>query len=341
MCLYAGASETGCRDGDSTNLIEIDGWMKTLHFESLPGSVAHENQRVMRVRQAQEGMRLIEFLHDHHPPTPHESWLKWLAAGDIARDGLARDGSEVVVAGQRYIHTMHGVLEPDVASRISIVHEDEAILVVDKPAPLPVHPSGRFHRNTLLKLLETAFPGEKLRVVHRLDANTTGLVVLAKTAGAARCLNEQFVERQVQKQYIARVDGHVPWDQHLCRVPIANPADHSPSRNTIGSRVADSQGLPAETGFRVIDREQGGTTLLHAWPLTGRTNQIRVHLWSLGFPIVGDLLYLSDERLGQQQTLRMDQPPMCLHAERLRFTHPVTGRDVCFESQSPTWLVTS
>ncbi len=290
----------------------------------------------MRVRQEFSGLRLIDFLVAYHPPTPLANWLNWLERGDIELLTKPANPDQIVSAGERYVQTMHDIVEPDVNAEVGILYEDESLLVVDKPAPLPVHPSGRFNRNTLSKLLESVYPGEKLRLAHRLDANTTGVVVFCRTSQAAAQVQSQFDKRQVTKEYIARVHGHVPWDEHCCELAIGSSAELTQARDTKGARITHPQGLPATTLFRVQARLDDNTSRVQAFPITGRTNQIRVHLWSLGFSIVGDPLYLTDQTLGTQQTLDIHQPPMCLHAARLTLLHPVELKPITFTTP-PNW----
>ncbi len=290
----------------------------------------------MRVREEFSGMRLIDFLLAYHPPTPLANWHAWLERGDIELLAKPANPDQIVSAGERYVQTMHDIVEPDVNAEIKILYEDESLLVVDKPAPLPVHPSGRFNRNTLSKLLETVYPGEKLRLAHRLDANTTGVVVFCRTAQAAAQVQSQFDKREVTKVYIAHVHGHVTWDELCCDQPIGISAELTQARDTKGARITHPLGQPATTLFRVQARLDDNTSRVQAFPITGRTNQIRVHLWSLGFPIVGDPLYLPNQTLGNQQTLNINQQPMCLHAARLTLLHPSTLQTITFTSE-PNW----
>ncbi len=309
----------------------------------------------MRVRQSQTGLPLIQFLREFHPPTPHANWLDWIDRGEITLDGRKVSSDMIVRAGERYLHVMPDYVEPEVNVGIKILYEDESLLVVDKPAPLPVHPSGRFNRNTLTKLLEQVYPNEFLRIAHRLDANTTGVVVFCRTAAAAALVQPQFEQRHVEKQYLARVRGHVPWQETRCDLEIGD-ARHFGGRNTSGARIVHEDGQPAETLFRCLDRFADGTSLLQVTPITGRTNQIRVHAATMGFPLVGDPFYAqlpskpTGPRNPRTQTLRIDQPVMCLHAWRIGLIHPDVLRQVdsedatdwkpilqTFESPLPTW----
>jgi RluA family pseudouridine synthase len=318
---------------DSIKMDVID----TINFHPLPGSIPYENPRTMRVRAIWNGLNLIDFLCQYHPPTRRQSWVDWVASGDITLDGRIVTIDQVVSAGEKYVHVMHQVVEPDVRANLRILHRDDDMIVVDKPAPLPVHPSGRFNRNTLTSLLRSVYPQDDLRIAHRLDANTTGVVIVCRNSSAATSIQTQFANRQVAKTYFARVHGHIPWEQHTCRLPIGNPADGTPERNTMGCRVTDPDGLASETEFTVFRRLTNGQTILRCVPITGRTNQIRVHLWALDFAIVGDPLYLPSGKLGTRQTLRLDDPPLCLHAHQITLTHPSSKESVTYTSPLPIW----
>ncbi len=234
-------------------------------------------------------------------------------------------------AGEQYLHRMPATSEPDVNAAIRMLHEDEAMVVVDKPAPLPLHPSGRFNRNTLQWILNEVYYPQKLRPVHRLDANTTGVVVLARTRQYAARLHSQFATGSVEKLYIARIQGHPPMNEFACDAPIG-------SRTTsLGARAVDEDGQPARTEFGVIEKLADGNSLVWARPISGRTNQIRVHLWQLGWPIVGEQAYLADGELGETQTHGIGDPPLCLHALRIAFDHPLTSERMTFECEPPSW----
>ncbi len=300
----------------------------------LPGSTPCENARPLNVPKRFDGATVLSFLTGLLPHIPEARWAAECAAGRIRDERGAPLAAETVLrAGQRCLHIRPEETEPAVDARIRILHEDEALLVLAKPAPLPMHPGGRYNRNTLAHILGLACAPYKPQPAHRLDANTTGVVVCARTRHFARLLQPLFARGEVEKTYLVRVRGLPAAGTFACDARVsAGPA-------AAGCRIVDeSNGLPAHTEFRVQSRDPAdNTALLVARPVTGRTNQIRVHLWHLGMPVLGDPAYLPDNRLGTTQTLAVNAPPLCLHAWKLAFAHPLTGERLQFEAPPPAW----
>ena len=299
----------------------------------LPGSIAYDNFRPITIPLEMDGTTLGETLEAIFPHTPSSEWHELFASGLIlTTDHRPVASLQPVQAGERYLRKLPATIEPAVDAAIRILHDDEAIIVINKPAPLPLHPSGRFNRNTLQSILHTACYPQKPRPAHRLDANTTGLVVFSRTRHFAKFLQPQFERGEVEKTYLVRVQGRPHEERFYCDAAISDQPSGA------GSRVIDPvNGLPSRTEFRVLKYNDDGTSLLEARPLTGRTNQIRVHLWHLGLPICGDPLYLADEKLGARQTLTLGEPPLCLHAWKLAFTHPSDRTRKSFETPPPAW----
>jgi len=301
--------------------------------DPLPGSVAQENRRPVNVPAAHDGRTLLEVLVGLFPQISPTEWEARCDAGRFMNyGGTVRGRDHIVRGGERVVQVFPPDVEPPVSADIRVLHEDEAILVVHKPAPLPMHASGRFHRNTLQHILNLVYAPKYPRPVHRLDSNTTGLVVFARTRHFCRLLQRQFIEGAVDKIYLVRAVGHPPEDVFFSEAPISAEPD------VMGTRVVDEiEGLPSRTDFQVIERCADGTTLLQAKLGTGRTNQIRVHLWQLGFPVAGDPAYLPDRKSGDTQTLAPGSPPLQLHAWKLSFRHPRSGGMMNFETARPGW----
>jgi RluA family pseudouridine synthase len=231
------------------------------------------------------------------------------------------------------------ITEPPVNANVRVLHEDEALIVLDKPAPLPMHPGGRFNRNTLQYLLERVYAPEKPRPAHRLDANTSGLLVVCRTRAVAARVQPQFARRQVEKVYLARIHGH-PTENHFhCDAPISSMPGEAGSRST---DPGDDLAQDARTDFRVVRRDPDGTAVVEARPLTGRTNQIRLHLRHHCHPVIGDPMYgrgsdAPETAPPTTQTLDPSDPPLCLHSWQLTLTHPLTGQRLTFEAAPPVW----
>ena len=288
----------------------------------LPGSVPAESRIPLNIPARCQGMALSQALGHLFPQV-----ADWGNLRDS--QGQHPDWSRPVRAGERYLRIDMAQVEPEVCAELEILYLDEALLLINKPAPLPMHPGGRFERNTLRHLLQLAFAPESPKPAHRLDANTTGLLVCARTHHFARLLQRQFADGLVEKDYLARVHGHPERDEFEVDLPVSNEAGQA------GLRAVGS-GAAARTGFKVLQRDADGTSLLEARPLTGRTNQIRVHLWSIGHPVVGDPSYLPGGHQSSRQTLAPEDLPMHLHSWKVRLRHPLSGLPFEFETP-PSW----
>jgi len=216
---------------------------------------------------------------------------------------------------------------------LTILYEDADLLVVDKPAGLTVHPAVGVRRGTLAAALlayrpELAGVGEPERpgIVHRLDRDTSGLLVVAKSEAARAALARQWKERQVEKGYLALVCGRLEPPQGVIDAPIGRDPRHRQRMAVV------EDGRAARTAYRVrryLPAGQAGRdtySLVEVTPSTGRTHQIRVHFAALGHPLVGDRVYGRPSPILRRQFL---------HADRLAFRHPIDGRPLDFESPLP------
>jgi RluA family pseudouridine synthase len=303
----------------------------------LPGSTPRDNFRPIVIPPESDGQPILQVIAGIFSHTPHEHWVRIFKESCLLDANFhPAEPTHITQAGERFYRKTLADVEPEVNADIRILYEDEAIVVINKPAPLPIHPSGRFNRNTLQAVLQTVYHPQKPRPAHRLDANTTGLVVFTRTRHFAKFVQPQFERGDVEKTYLARVLGHPPEDVFFCDSPIGEEPVKAGARE-----IDEANGLPARTEFCVLRRDTDGTALLEVTPLTGRTNQIRLHLWHLGFPICGDPVYLSGKTLGTRQTLALGEPPLCLHAWKLTFKHPLTKKATTFEAPPPDWSLES
>jgi 23S rRNA pseudouridine1911/1915/1917 synthase len=258
-------------------------------------------------------------------------------------DGRRARASSAVRAGEVILLRRPAPVEPDVPRTFDVLYEDASVLVIDKPAGLPMHTTAKYWRNTLTALLRERYPDQRMDVAHRIDKETSGVLLIARGRHAASFLTQAFARRAVKKTYLALVKGAPP-DEGVIDLPLK--LLDTPTHIMMGPGAG---GLPAVTRYRVV-RRFDAHALCEAHPETGRQHQIRVHLAALGHPIVGDKLYGAGEALfmraceeGNTPELvaRFDNLPRhALHAHRLTFPHPTTGTDVTVESALPQDLVT-
>jgi tRNA pseudouridine32 synthase/23S rRNA pseudouridine746 synthase len=203
---------------------------------------------------------------------------------------------------------------------LDVLHEDHEIIVVDKPAGLLSVPGKGAHlADCLLVRVQAAFPQALL--VHRLDRDTSGVMVFAQTPHAQRNLSMQFEKRSTRKTYVARVEGHLQPKTGTVDLPLIVDWPNRPRQ-----MVCFETGKPALTDWRVM-KYSGGETRVKLMPKTGRSHQLRVHMQSLGHVILGDPLYASGRAA--------EYPRMMLHSLELRLNHPESGRGMSFRAKAP------
>jgi 23S rRNA pseudouridine1911/1915/1917 synthase len=314
---------------------------------------------VLRVPPEAEGMRLDRFVQSQLKRTSRTRAAAIVARGAYSPDAKRLRGNARVQREQCILLWREPWDEAAPEGEIQILYEDAHMLAVDKPAGVPVHPTARYHRRTVVKMLEAARSGERLFLSHRLDRETSGVLLLARTPEADRRIKAQFEERKgVLKQYLAIAWGHPPHAEFRVDRPlILDPA----SRYKVKMRPArPGEGLTAATAFTVLGQrtkpaaagdEQPPAprpyTLLRCTLETGRQHQIRVHLASIGLPIVGDKLYGPDDALfarGADGTLTdadralLELDRHALHAERIELDHPLEARRLRIEAPLPADL---
>ena len=233
---------------------------------------------------------------------------------------------------------MNAAIEPASPRELPVLREDPTFYALEKPAHIAMHPTAKFHFSTVTAVLRERFPDEALQITHRLDLETSGVLLIARSREAAVALKRAFAKRKVHKRYLAIVtgalegegvvDGPLGLAGGLVRVKMAVRPD----------------GLASRTRWRALERHDG-YTLVECFPETGRQHQIRAHLDSIGHPVAGDKLYPDEQVFADYQDHgweavadRLDLPRQALHAAGLEFPHPVTGEPVTVLSPLPAEL---
>jgi 23S rRNA pseudouridine1911/1915/1917 synthase len=275
------------------------------------------------------GRTLLSHLASLYPHSTPQVWQQKLDSREVTVDGIIASGSELITSGQTLVWNRPPWVEPDSPQHFEVLFDDPHLLAVNKPSGLPTLPGGGFLENTLLRLVQQQTPSAN--PVHRLGRATTGIVLFAKTTQAASRLSAGWNTSRVQKIYRALAQGTAQHDAYEILTPIGL-VPHP----LIGSVwAASSGGKPSKSMAKVISRTRSTTTFevsLHS----GRPHQIRIHLASIGHPLVGDPLY------GFNGQPLADLPALpgaggyLLHAHFLKFHHPITGAQIDLEANLPS-----
>lgn len=274
-----------------------------------------------------EGLRIEQFLRRKGYSAQNLSTIKRMPES-ILVNGVHYYMKQTLKAGDRLLvriqETESSRNIPPVCAPLSIVYEDEDLIVVNKPAGMPIHPSLNNYTNSLANALAWYYQQQRkpfiFRCCNRLDRDTSGLTVVAKHLVSGNILSTMTKKKEVRREYLAVVRGHIVPESGTISAPLARKG------GTIIERVVDfDRGEPAVTHYHLI-REANGHSLVSLQLETGRTHQIRIHLKHLGFPLVGDYLYNPDMEYISRQAL---------HSFRLSFPHPITGEAMDFTAPLP------
>ena len=297
------------------------------------------------VKEDQEGQRLDVFVAANHAALSRSQVKHAVEVGDVLVNGKAPKASQLLKAGDvielRQKPVVEGIAAPQDIP-LDIVYEDAAIIVVNKPAGMVTHPAPGNYENTLVNALlfhchDLSGIGGVVRpgIVHRLDKDTSGLIVAAKNDDAHRNLSSQFEKHDVHKVYRALVWGDVKGASGEIVLPVGR---HTTDRKKMSTK--SKRGKDALTLWKVRER-YGLATLLDVEIKTGRTHQIRVHLSDRGYPVVGDTVYgsaknrMSVIKSTALKTQLKALTRQALHAAQLSFLHPVSGERMVFTAELP------
>ena len=300
-----------------------------------------ERKDSLTVEQSHPGVRLDAFLRERFPAASRGALQRLIEEGHITVNGKAtkpthnpraRDHIEIV-----WPEPKSDVAQPEEIP-LDILFEDKSLLVLNKPAGIVVHPSAGHEEHTLVNALlhhckgslsgigGVARPG----IVHRLDKETSGCLVVAKNDETHLALSEQFAAREVKKIYHALVCGDPEHESGEIEAAIARHPTH---RKRMAARD-DDDGRAAHTSYRVLERLHG-SALMEARIHTGRTHQVRVHFQYIGHPLVGDDTYGARQNARLKELTKYAAPRVMLHAKELSFQHPKTKKTVSYEAPLP------
>ncbi|MCL2919487.1 RluA family pseudouridine synthase [Shewanella litorisediminis] len=217
--------------------------------------------------------------------------------------------------------------QPPAVPWLDIRYIDRNLIIINKPSGLLSNPGMAAHtHDSAITRLCKLYPEAIL--VHRLDCATSGIMVFARSKKAESNLKTQFQHRETEKRYLAEVAGLIEQDEGTINLPLGKDRNNPPWQ-----KVDKAEGRPAVTHYRVIERREG-STLVALEPETGRTHQLRVHMLAIGHPILGDDFYGRTQAFGTGKVAGA-RPRLCLHAERLSFKHPWSGKPMTFISRAP------
>lgn len=317
------------------------------HFPATPEFSSVEENYVVKliVEPRFRGWRLDHYICTKIPRLSRSKAQAIIRTGKLSNRALKPSTS--VQPGMVLNLTRPRMVEPETPQELPIIYRDEAVLAVDKPAGLPMHPSARYLRGTLVALARNlARPGEKPDPAHRLDRETSGLVLCGVRPECTRFLKLAFAQGLVKKAYLAVTEGVPSEKEFEVDLPLAVGGQEV----RIRVRVDNNEGKSAKTRFRVLQKWEikgEAFALLRCEPKTGRQHQIRAHLAAKGFPLVGDKIYGRDERIfirfTQNQVTREDWTKLrltrhALHASEIEFPHPFNKKNMQLFSPLPADL---
>jgi len=311
---------------------------------------AEEGETLLTFRVTEGGERLDKWLAGRLPAYSRAQLQRWIAEGRVTARSRSLKPSYKVAVGEEITVVVpepeEYAVEPEPIP-LAVLYEDDDLLVIDKPAGMVVHPAAGNYRGTLVNAVLYHCPNlagvggvQRPGIVHRLDKDTSGVILIAKNDAAQRALQAQFKNREVHKTYLALVHGWVT----PRRGEIVAPIGRDPRNRQRMAVVPLAQGRSAVTRYEVRGYFEPATalsrpaaaasryTLVACYPLTGRTHQIRVHFAHIRHPIVGDPVY------GRGRKEALPCPRQFLHAERIRFRLPKTSQEVEFSAALPADL---
>jgi len=299
---------------------------------------SHEYE--VRVPRRFWGLTIDQYYSTRFPYKNKDLWLTSMEQGTIRMNGILVKPDTLIPEHAVIYSYVENIIEPPVNPDWIDLYEDDDMIVINKPGHLPVHPTGRFFKHSLLERLKEKNPDQKFHILHRLDVETSGVLIVGKTKTLASAFFKMFKYKDIAKEYLALVYGNFPDEE----IDIDKPLGRS-IKSSIGVKM-EVDGLDAKearTVFKKVE-DRNGYSLINCRPMTGRTNQIRSHLEYIGFPILGDKMYCSDDsvfndyhQFGETESLKKKLLlyRQALHACKIEFVHPLKNEKMTFEAPFP------
>jgi RluA family pseudouridine synthase len=310
-----------------------------------------ERKLVTIVEKKDENSRFDKWLTERFTYRSRNQWQDIIKKGLVTVNGKRCRASKVLRFGDVVEYNAIDYEEPEVDFNYTVIYEDETVLAVNKPANLPCHPAGIYFKNTLFSKLSESF-STKIHLINRLDRETSGIVLFAKSPATAKSLSNLFSTKQISKEYIVVVHGIFP--KKLNAMGYLTSDDMSSVRkkrkfitdeyyNGNYKICCSEEFEKAETSFELI-KQGSNLSQVRVLPATGRLHQIRATLCSLGFPVVGDKIYGLDDTLylrfidgeiSEDDRIKLIINRQALHAKSLSFIHPETKKQIKIEAPVP------
>ena len=311
-----------------------------LHDHRKMLALPYNHEFHVRIPNIYWGLTIDQYYCKRFPYKAREVWLASMAEGRIMVNGRSILPTYIIQANDILDSFVKDIIEPPINTEWQDIYEDDDLKIINKPGHLAVHPTGRFYKHSYVQIMAESHPKIKVYLLHRLDVETSGLLIIGKTNRLATAFLKMFNAKEVHKKYLAIVKGRFPLEGLLVDKAIGLSRD-----SAIGVKMAvnGKDAKDAISRFELVEH-RGNYSLIRCLPITGRTNQLRVHLEYAGYPILGDKVYCNDDSVFIDYHENGETPALkeklilyrqALHAYQVSFRHPFKNEDMNFEAPFP------
>lgn len=301
----------------------------------------YDHEYHVKVPKVFYGFTIDEYYSNRFPYKTRDLWMSAIDEGRVRINGLPVSPNTIIQPDAIIDSMVYDITEPPINIHWKVLFEDEHLYIIDKPGHLPVHPTGRFYKHSLLQIMNERNIGWKVHIMHRLDVETSGVLIVGKTKEAASAFFKIFKNKEIKKEYKALVRGKFPKEGLLATGPLGKAINSSIN---VKMEVDGLESKEAVSEYECLEVRENGASLVKCIPITGRTNQLRAHLEHASFPILGDKMYCKDDSIfndyhedGETVTLKekLILNRQALHAYKVTFVHPFTNKEMIIEADFP------